>query len=221
MTNIFISYRREDCPAHAGRLYDTLKALFGEQNVFMDVDTIGLGEDFVETIQQAVGACDVVLVLIGDEWLNVKDRAGTRRIDSPEDFVRLEVATALARDDVRVIPVLVEGAEMPNSTQLPEALAPLARRNGISLMDAQWRAGTSILVQAIEPAVARPQASAPRDAPARPGADVPGLPATASSRSATVMWMIPALFGLAGASLIFAGTKTRERRWLTAGIVYL
>ena len=96
-------------------------AHFGEDAVFMDVDTIEAGVDFVEVLQNAVQSCDVLVALIGRSWLNIKDEAGKRRLDNPEDFVRIEIAAALDRD-IRVIPVLVDGVPMPRSTELPDNL---------------------------------------------------------------------------------------------------
>ena len=100
--------------------------------IFMDVDTIEAGLDFVEVLQNAVQSCDVLVALIGRSWLNIQDEAGKRRLDNPEDFVRIEIAAALSRD-IRVIPVLVDGAPMPRSTELPDNLKPLARRNALQV----------------------------------------------------------------------------------------
>jgi hypothetical protein len=122
---VFISYRRQESSGLAGRLYDRLAARFGNDQVFMDVDTIALGVDFAEVIAQAVSTCQVLLAVIGPRWLTVTDEDGRRRLDDPDDLVRLEIAAALERD-IRVIPILVEGAAMPRRQQLPEALAGLA-----------------------------------------------------------------------------------------------
>ena len=148
MAQIFISYRRGDTSAHAGRLYDGLTNRFGDDNVFMDVDTIEPGADFVDLIQGAVGQCDVFIAVIGRDWLGEKP-AGGSRIEDPEDFVRLELAASLERD-IRVIPVLVEGAEMPSSSQLPEPLAKLARRHALELSDIRWRHDVQRLIDTIE-----------------------------------------------------------------------
>ena len=134
MPSIFISYRRDDSTGSTGRLWDRLCAEFGKGQVFRDIDTIEPSADFVEIIEQTVAACDVVLVVIGKHWLTVCDEQGRPRIENPEDFVRLEVGTALSRT-VRVVPVLVEGARMPRSDQLPAALADLSRRNALELPD--------------------------------------------------------------------------------------
>jgi hypothetical protein len=134
LARIFLSYRRDDSSGHAGRLYDRLSQHFGRANLFMDVDTIALGLDCVEAIQDAVGACDVLLAVIGRQWLTSTDAQGQRRLDNPEDFVRIEITTALERR-IRVIPVLVGGASMPRSTELPDVLQPLARRQALVVGD--------------------------------------------------------------------------------------
>jgi hypothetical protein len=126
--SIFISYRRSDSIAETGRIYDRLVTDFGRERVFKDVDSIPFGIDFADYLDQAVSQCQVLLVIIGKTWLNVTEPDGTRRIDDPNDFVRIEIESALRRG-IPVIPVLLEGATMPRSDQLPEALAPLARRN--------------------------------------------------------------------------------------------
>ena len=128
MARIFISYRRDDSAGHAGRVYDRLSDHFGPDQVFMDVDTIAPGRDFVDAVQKAVGGCDGLVAIIGREWLAISDAAGVRRLEDPEDLVRLEIATALERG-IRVIPVLVQGTQMPSNADLPEGLKELARRN--------------------------------------------------------------------------------------------
>ena len=115
---IFISYRREETAYPAGWLFDRLAEHFGAGQIFKDVDSIELGDDFVEMITRAVGSCDVLLALIGDRWLTVIDKQGRRRLDDPNDFVRLEIEAALKRN-VRIIPILVEGATMPYADELP------------------------------------------------------------------------------------------------------
>src|SRR4029450_445034 len=96
---VFISYRRQETAWPARQLYDVLVAELGPDRVFKDVDDIEPGDDFVERIQSAVGSCEVVLALIGPQWLTFADAKGARRIDDPEDFVVLELETALNRDD--------------------------------------------------------------------------------------------------------------------------
>jgi hypothetical protein len=124
---IFMSYRREETAYPAGWLYDRMADRYSSGQVFKDVDSIELGDDFVEVITRAVGSCDVLLALIGNEWLTISDAQGQRRLDDPDDFVRLEIEAALTRN-VRVIPILVDGARMPRADELPASLARLVRR---------------------------------------------------------------------------------------------
>jgi TIR domain len=99
-SRVFISYRRQESSGLAGRLYDWLAARFGNDQVFMDVDTIALGVDFAEVITQAVSTCQVLLAVIGPRWLDLTDENGQRRLDDPNDIVRLEIAAALERGKV-------------------------------------------------------------------------------------------------------------------------
>lgn len=138
MPGIFISYRRSDAQSAAGRLDDNLRTLLPEVEVFRDVKTIEGGADFLDAINAALQSCGVVLAIIGPRWATVTDAAGSRRLDNPADPTRMEIATALARSDVRVIPVLVEGATMPTADQLPDDLKDLARRNAVELSDRRW-----------------------------------------------------------------------------------
>jgi hypothetical protein len=135
---VFICYRREDTAAHAGRLYDAMASRFGERNVFMDVD-IAPGVDFVEHITEVVSGCQVLIVVMGPNWATVEDEDGAVRIADPDDFVRLEVETALRRPDVTPIPVLVSEARMPKREDLPPELRPLARRNALEMSNSRWR----------------------------------------------------------------------------------
>ena len=129
---IFLSYRREDTRHMAGRLFDQLAKRFGRANVFMDVNSIEPGIDFGQAVERAVGGCDVLLALIGKRWLSSMDEHGQHRLDNPADLVRLEIESALDRN-ILVIPVLVDGAAAPRQQDLPESLAPLARRNAVRL----------------------------------------------------------------------------------------
>src|ERR1700757_291822 len=115
---IFISYRRDDASYPAGRLYDRLAAHFPGNQIFMDVDNLLPGIDFVEAIKKNVASCDVLIAVIGKRWLTARDKKRKRRLDNPEDFVRLEIGAALQRG-LRVIPVLVDRALMPQSDKLP------------------------------------------------------------------------------------------------------
>ncbi|MFI5954762.1 toll/interleukin-1 receptor domain-containing protein [Cryptosporangium sp. NPDC051539] len=145
---IFLSYRRADSQDVAGRLFEALWPRFGPQNVFIDVDSVRPGRDFVDAMLEAVESVDVVIAVIGRSWLSSTDSDGRRRLDDPHDSVRLEVETAL-RLGKQVIPVLVGGAGMPRAEELPAALAPLARRNAIGLSHTTFRGDLERLVVAI------------------------------------------------------------------------
>jgi hypothetical protein len=167
---IFITYRREDASGHAGRLYDALAFRFGAENVFMDVDTIDPGRDFVEAIEEAVRQCDVLVALIGRSWLTARDPAGGRRLDNPADFVRLELERAL-ETGVVVIPASVQGVPALDERELPPSLQPLARRQAIELRDAAWHDDVNRLIRQLEKLAAEakePVPAAADVAPAKP-----------------------------------------------------
>jgi raffinose/stachyose/melibiose transport system substrate-binding protein len=147
--NIFINYRRDDSSASAGRLYDRLSAHFPKNQIFMDVDNLDPGVDFVEAIEQSVGACDVLIAVIGKRWLISTDEKRKRRLNNPKDFVRLEIATALKRN-VRVIPVLVDNASMPRASDLPDDLKPLVHRNAVEVSHTRFSADSARLIAALE-----------------------------------------------------------------------
>ncbi len=132
MPGIFISYRRSDSPDATGRIYDRLVAEFGKAQVFKDVDSIPLGRDFREHLNDLVGDCAAVLAIIGPQWTDTHNEAGQRRLEDPDDFVRIELEAALARN-IPVVPVLVGHAPMPGSAQLPSSLASLAFRQSIEV----------------------------------------------------------------------------------------
>jgi hypothetical protein len=159
MPKIFISYRRDDSAAHAGRLFDRLENHFGQGQVFMDVDNIKPGLDFIQVVEQAVGVCDGLIAVIGREWLNASDPAGTgaRRIDDPADLVRLEIASALERE-ITVIPVLVQGARMPRRADLPENLKGLANRNALEVSDGRFRTDITPLIEVLGTLTSQPVA---------------------------------------------------------------
>lgn len=129
---VFISYRRSDSIDICGRIYDRLVRDFGEQNVFKDVDNIPFGVDFVEYLDSQVKECTVLFAVIGPKWTNAQDDKGRQRLADPNDFVRIEIESALRRN-ILVVPLLVGGAAMPHVEDLPESLQPLTRRNGIEV----------------------------------------------------------------------------------------
>jgi hypothetical protein len=144
--DIFLSYRREDSEGSTGRLYDRLESKFAGR-VFMDAGTILPGADFVDSIDQAVSSCRVLLVVIGREWLTATDSADKRRLDNPDDFVRREIITALGCA-IPIIPVLVQGAAAPKS--LPRELAKLERLHASELRHTHWASDVEKLVQRLE-----------------------------------------------------------------------
>jgi cytoskeletal protein RodZ len=149
---IFINYRRDDSIGMAGRLHDRLAQTFGRDKLFMDVDHIPVGEDFVTHLNNQVAACDVVLVVIGPSWLRAKDKAGQRRLQQPDDFVAIEIAAALARS-IRVIPVLVDGARMPKESELPDSLKPLVRRQAAEVRHSHFGRDAETLIASMREAV--------------------------------------------------------------------
>lgn len=137
MPSVFISYRRDDSAGEAGRLADALETRFGKERVFRDVEDIPAGQDFAREIDRALAKADTLVVIIGREWLAARSAAGRRRLDDAQDFVRLEIESALAHD-IRVLPVLVRGTLMPAADELPESLRPLARIQAHELSDSRW-----------------------------------------------------------------------------------
>jgi hypothetical protein len=146
---IFISYRREETAGQAGRLYDHLSDHFGEDRVFMDIDSIAIGTDFTKAVIEAVSGCSILLALIGRHWSAITDTKGIRRIDYPHDFVRVEIESALQRD-IRVVPVLIDGAALPQANDLPPSLRPLVRRQAVELSHTGFRSQVSRLVAAVD-----------------------------------------------------------------------
>ena len=149
---IFINYRRDDSGGTAGRLHDRLAQTFGRTNLFMDVDHIPAGVDFVDYLPSQVAACDVFLAVIGPNWLDAKDDDGRRRFDNPDDFVAIEIAAALARN-IRVIPVLVDGARTPKADKLPDAIKPLVRRNAVEVRNTNFGRDADALVDKVREAL--------------------------------------------------------------------
>ncbi|HET6694588.1 MAG TPA: toll/interleukin-1 receptor domain-containing protein, partial [Pedococcus sp.] len=219
---IFISYRREETGYPAGWLYHRLVDQFGAGQVFKDVDSIKLGDDFVDVISTAVESCDVLLALIGDAWLTIADEEGNRRIDDPADFVRLEIEAALSRR-VRVIPILVDGAKLPSEGALPASLAGLVRRQALELSPERFDSDVSHLVRVVEETLAElRQASAPIPTPAPASAPTPP-PAPAAVPAPAPTPTQPAM-GASDVSAPNTGerpprrTVSIGRRWILAGI---
>ena len=151
---IFISYRRSDDPGFAQALYLRLEQEFGGANLFMDVEGhIKPGDDFETVLNDQVAQCDVLLAIIGERWIGALDEDGTRRLEKEGDFVRIEIGSALKLGK-RVIPVLVNEAEMPRADELPPPLKPLARRNAVAIRPTRFKADSQGLINALKDALA-------------------------------------------------------------------
>jgi serine/threonine protein kinase len=150
---VFISYRHDDSRHQVGRLYDRLVARFGASQVFRDVDSIPLGLDFRELMTERAVTCDVFLAVIGDAWVSVVGASGKRRLDDPDDYVRIEIEAALRRE-IPVIPVLVSSAPVPTPAELPESLRQLSFRNAAPIRpDPDFHTDMDRLIVGIERAV--------------------------------------------------------------------
>jgi hypothetical protein len=145
---VFISYRRDDEPHLAGRIKDRIAQDFGPDAVFMDVDSIQPGVDFLAAIDDALRSCRVEIVLIGPKWLEARDPRGRRRMDDENDCVRHEVAAALARG-ITVIPLVAEGASMPRADELPHDLRELGRRNALPVSHQRFAEDCAQLARAL------------------------------------------------------------------------
>ena len=146
MRTVFVSYRRGDSEGQARALNFELVKLIGKDSVFMDVDSIALGQDFRHVLHERLESCDLMLALIGPGWLDAKDAAGNRRLESATDLVRQEIAAALKRN-IPVTPVLLQGAQMPPPERLPEDIKELVYRNGFELGHSTWESDVSEMVK--------------------------------------------------------------------------
>jgi TIR domain len=225
---VFISYRREDSRGVAGRIYDRLSDRLGSENVFFDVDNIAPGLDFVDVLTERVSVCDALVAVIGKDWLASADKTGRRRLDNSEDFVRVEIEAALKRG-VRVIPVLVEDAAMPQADELPESLRKLARRQGVVIDHARFNSDVERLIRVlseIEEQVYRVNLRAPSAAPQSHSLAVEQAPAKlieaapardageASRAEATVRRRIaPLAVALAGVAAVLMFGAVALRGW--------
>jgi hypothetical protein len=176
MPKIFFCYRRDDSTYQAGRIFDHLAAHFGQDELFKDVDSMPIGRDFRQVLLEKVARCDVLLALIGDNWLSATEATGKRRIDNPLDFVRIEIESALRRD-IPVVPVLVGQAPLPKAEELPQGLSELAFRHLVHIRpDPDFRHDVEQLIRGINKVLgaATPVASPPTEKASR-GAQVIAL----------------------------------------------
>jgi len=205
MSGIFISYRRSDSAGHAGRLADDLGEKLVGQALFRDIEAIEAGEDFVDALARAVGDCSVMLVVIGPTWAKVTTHDGQRRLHQAGDFVRMEIEAALARN-VRVIPVLVGDAQMPNAEDLPESMAPLLRRNAYAISDRRWQYDIDQLLDILEkiPGVTgRKRSALPPSPPPMQSAPPATAPVTSLPTWAKVVFALVCAFMVLAVAGIF------------------
>jgi hypothetical protein len=146
---VFINYRRADSAGYSGRVMDRLDRELGRDLVFMDVDAIPLGTNFTKVLHEEVAKCGVLLAVIGPNWLDARDEHGNRRLDNPNDFVRIEIAAALQRS-IPVIPILLDGARIPKADELPEDLKELALRNGMEVRHASFQDDMNRLIRGLK-----------------------------------------------------------------------
>jgi hypothetical protein len=154
-TGVFLSYRRSDTAAYTGRLYDYLTDHFHRDLIFVDLDDIAAGDRFPDVLNKALATSSVMLVMIGPTWSTSKGQDGRARLMSADDWVRKEVATALARD-ITIVPVLVGGAQMPEIEDLPEELYELRSRNAHELSDKRWDHDAKLLMEVLRNTLGSP-----------------------------------------------------------------
>jgi hypothetical protein len=195
MSGVFISYRRDDSSGYAGRLFDILSVHFGKENTYMDLDTIKGGDNFATVIEDKIGQCDALLAVIGERWLTCTGVDGSRRLDSAQDYVRMEIAKALERG-VRVIPVLVGGAKMPRQLDLPEDLRPFALHQAMDIRDAHFHTDADQLIEVLKETVP----------------SIAGRPRKVrASRFAVVAWSVLVVAVVVGGLLAFWRVKQADR----------
>ncbi len=225
---IFISYRRSDAQFAAGRLADALVREFGDERIFRDIEDIEAGADFIDTLDKALAECKVMLVIIGSQWLDLRDAQGQRRIHNDGDWVRQEIARALVRG-IRVVPVLLERTDIPADAALPDDLKALTRRQALRLADEQWARDVAALVAALRPHLGTPVANAPAPAAPMRKPQPAQLEAMASRMGSGVRtgltWVMRALLGLLALLLFLTfllvracndETPDMAGRWLSA-----
>src|SRR5664279_1194063 len=195
LSGIFISYRRSDNPDAVGRIYDRLLAEFGKAQVFKDVDSIPLGQDFRGHLNSIVSECGVMLAIIGPRWTDASNKAGQRRLEDPDDFVRIELEAALTRD-IPVVPVLVAHAPIPLASELPASLASMAFRQSIEVRpDPDFHNDATRLVSALQVILGpnAPRTEAPSAAKAAPGRSLKWMIAFATATLVAAAMVVPTI----------------------------
>ncbi len=208
---IFISYRRQDAQAAAGRVYDHLSAKLARSNVFMDVDSIEPGADFVALLEERMSQCEVLIAVIGPTWISVTDREGNRRLAGAGDFVRLEIEGALKRN-IRIVPVLVDGAQMPDTANLPETLKPLSRLHAFEVSHHRFHDDMRVLSEFLSKTLGLDLTGPQGDAGPQGETGPQSAPAMRAPDS-TPSWT--------SALLSFRGRMSRKHYWIWAVVLTL
>jgi TIR domain len=151
---VFISYRREDSAGIAGRITDRLRKRLGQRSVFFDYDDVPAAREWREVLATRVGACNALVAIIGKRWNPPSDRPGERRLDDPDDTLRIEIETALQRG-IPVIPVLIDGAALPKREELPESLKRLLDWQSLDVDETRFDYDVERLYSALHPLVRR------------------------------------------------------------------
>jgi TIR domain len=217
---IFICYRRDESAAAAGRVHDRLEREFHRDLLFMDVDTIQLGENFVHVLRAAVGQCDVLLAVMGPNWLNAIDEEGKRRLDNPSDYVRIEIAAALQRH-IPVIPILLDGAIIPKAAALPKDLEELPHRAALDVRHASFQGDMDRLIQALKKRlVGAGVSSGSTTAPTESRAPlVERTPGEAATKAASRRWPLLRPSGAVAMVLLLISLMAKTMRWVASKIV--
>jgi TIR domain/FHA domain len=224
---VFVSYRRGDCAGYAALLHLRLVERFGTSRVFRDVDDLRPGTNFVVRIESAIGSCALLIALIGKDWAGQLPN-GRRRLDEPDDFVRLEIATALQLG-IRVIPVLVQNVPMPPVEDLPDPLKPLATRHALRIDDSAVEHSINQLVMAVGSTIGENDLP-PKPSPIynTPSPDEPDETAeqlhqdnrSSPSSVSWAWWLLPIFLALIGGLIAWGAVKERDRsraQWLLIG----
>jgi formylglycine-generating enzyme required for sulfatase activity len=204
MSTVFISYRREITAGEARALFNELLEKLGKNSVFMDVDSIALGRDFRGALQKTLESCDLMLVLIGKDWADVKDEEGRPRLQNPGDFVRLEIEAALKRDIV-VTPILVQGAHMPAPEQLPAEIRDLVYRNGFELSHNRWESDFAEMIRRLNLDIAEESTGVEQPASTVAAPDASVAPAAQPTIPGRQFFRVTRRQALGGAALTAAG----------------
>lgn len=208
-SRIFINYRRGTSAAAAGRLFDHMTKKFEQGRVFMDVDAIEPGVDFVDTLDEQLAHCSAFVAVITPGWLDLKDARGERRLDNEQDHVRAEIEAALRRK-IRVVPVLIDGASMPKAKDLPPSIEAFARRNAFEVSHHRFAEDVERLAQSLQRATGIPIRSLePAQNGTSPSANNNASAATTAAQGSSVadLWFS------------FRGRISRKSYWLNCVIL--